>query len=185
MTKKQLLDILNTAKNNNVAINELFISLAAMNLGAEAVREYLDCGVLSKIKQERFDKIFNSDSQQSSIDYDKMWQEFLDIYPKSEGARKLHNNKSACFSKYKSYLASKADIMDAHKRVIDATTKYVKYKDKMTETYESTKDRRYWIEAYPLMQTYINNLDDKIEQYKDVDESDIQSNIGVFGGELS
>lgn len=117
--------------------------------------------------------------------YESMFDEFVEIYPKKEGSRMLHNLKQKSKLKYISWLQCKSNPIEAHSRCLEITCKYIDFKEEMSSLYRSTKNREYWIEAYPLLSTYINNLDDKLNQYESLLKDDeLEKGDEQFGNDV-
>lgn len=124
------------------------------------------------------------DNAKKSDTRDTRWLEFLNVYPKQHNSRYLHNLKSQCKDRYYKYLKSKDNPNEEHKRVLKITEAWVRHKKHHDQMYSVTKDDKYWIEDFCLLSTYINNIEDKLEQYEDlineeVSESNISTDINI------
>ena len=89
---------------------------------------------------------------------EEQWDTFAKTYPKTDGARRLHNRPSICKEKFNKLLKeySFSDIIQGLKNEI--------------EIREQARNKNQWIENWQLMSTYLNNK--SWETYLDVDVVD-------------
>lgn len=127
----------------------------------------------NKLFEELFSRNTDISIDTSPQTLNEYWDEFLEVYPKKESnsSRYLHNLKSKMKPRYLEYITNPKSKY-SHQDIIKVTKAYVDFKERRDEIFKRTKDRSYWIEAYPLLSTYVNNIEDKIDQYLELLESD-------------
>jgi hypothetical protein len=81
-----------------------------------------------------------------SNDYEALFEELLETYPKKEGLRRLHNSKDKCKRKYISYLNKGLD----HTEVIKGIQKEKEVRHHAALTGQ-------WLPGWKMLSTYINN----------------------------
>jgi hypothetical protein len=102
------------------------------------------------------------------------FNDILDVYPKREGLRRLHSRTSETQNAYTKKIKEgykKAGFESPehyHQYVLLVIQTYVAYKQNAAKLYKTTGDRSYWIEAFPLLSTFVNQLEDRIAQYEDL-----------------
>ena len=107
----------------------------------------------------KFYKQFNYEK----LDYNKLFDEFRDIYPKKVGRRRLHQNLSDCRKKYKDII----DSIETHNTILKCVQLYV-------QDLESTNRMEY----IQLMVTWINqkNYEQYYEEARNLEEVKKQDN---------
>jgi hypothetical protein len=104
------------------------------------------------IVKESVSKLFTSD-------YEELWQEFIELYPKKVGIRRLHDKIDKNKQKYISYLKSG----EKHSEILKGLKNEIKTREDAIFTGE-------FIPAWKNLSTYINNK--SWVEYIDIEDSE-------------
>jgi len=157
------IDIIKCAKYN-VTPNEYIILKLLKDDLLQKVEEYIDYkSCLSTLEEKGFLDNQNIITHLGLLllnvaNAATQWEEFKNLYPKTDGARRLHNRPSICKEKFKKILKDHTffSVIEGLKNEI-----FVR---------EKAKSKEQWIENWQLMSTYLNNL--SWETYSNIDVVD-------------
>jgi hypothetical protein len=105
-----------------------------------------------------FNSFFNHHVVKTS-DFESLWTEFIDLYPKKTGLRPLHNNKEKCKDKYKFILRN-----TKHSDIIKGLNTEIELRNK-------AKIKKEFFPEWKLLTTYISQKG--WEQFLEINEEDI------------